>query len=133
MWKQFTQVEGEHKATCNSCGKVLTVTGGKTTSALKNHLANKHKDLFKQYEEETAATKTSSKKRPSEAEAAKSDPKQRKLEDCFQKAINDGIVDFLADTEVAFNVVGKASFDRLMKIANKRIKLKHPTTYSRLM
>ena len=140
VWKQFTRVEGEHKATCNSCGKVLTVTGGKTPSGLKNHLANKHKDLFKQYEEETAATKTSSQKRPTEADAAKSDPKQRKIEDCFpesqenlNKAIDDAIVDFLADTGVAFNVVGKASFDRLMKIANKRINLKHPTTYSRLM
>ena len=62
--------------------------------------------------------------------------KERKLEDCIpesqaalDKAITDAILDFLADSGVAFRVVGLASFDRLMKIANKRIKLKDPRTY----
>ena len=66
--------------------------------------------------------------------------KAKKLEDCiplsddgFDKAITDAIVDFLADSGVAFRVVGLESFQKLMNIANKRIKLKHPTTYSRLV
>ena len=51
----------------------------------------------------------------------------------MDKAITDAIVDFLADSGVAFRVVSLPSFHNLMKIANRRIKLKHPTTYSRLV
>ena len=65
---------------------------------------------------------------------------QTKLEDCVPKsdkdlndAIDDAIVDFLADSGVAFKVVGLESFKNLMKLANRRIKLKHRTTYSKLV
>ena len=66
--------------------------------------------------------------------------KQAKLEDCIPKsnkdlneAIDDAIVDFLADSGVAFKVVGLESFKSLMSLANRRIKLKHRTTYSKLV
>ena len=62
------------------------------------------------------------------------------LENCIPKsqaaldiAITDEILDFLADSGVAFREVGLASFIEPMKIANKIIKLKHPKTYSRLL
>ena len=47
--------------------------------------------------------------------------------------INDMLVDFLADSAVAFRVMGLKSFKDLMKKANRRIILKSPRTYSRLV
>ena len=80
------------------------------------------------------------KKRPAEVAATNPFLKQKKLEDCIpksddalNKAITDAIVDFLADSGVAFRIISLPSFHNLMKIANRRIKLKHPTTYSRLV
>ena len=65
---------------------------------------------------------------------------EAKLEECFANtdkdlnaAIDNAIVDFLADTGTAFTVVGEESFIKLMKVANRKIKLKHRTTYSRLV
>ena len=51
----------------------------------------------------------------------------------MDKAITDAIVDFLADSGVAFRVVSLPSFQNLMRVANRRIKLKHPRTYPRLV
>ena len=51
----------------------------------------------------------------------------------LDKVISDAIVDFLADTGVAFRVMGRPSFIKLMQTANKRIKLKSPQTYSRMI
>ena len=104
------------------------------------HLKIKHPNLFKSLEESNPAKSNQPKKRAAETEQSSVDPKQRKLEDCapanqqtLNKAIDDAIVDFLADSGVAFRVVGLASFDKLMKLVNRRINLEHPTTYSRLI
>ena len=48
----------------------------------------------------------------------------------LNKRVADAIVDFLADTGAAFRVTGRPSFIKLMNVANKRIKLQHPTTLS---
>ena len=50
----------------------------------------------------------------------------------LDKRITDALITFLADSGVAFQVVGRSSFINLMKTANKRIKLKSPKTYMRL-
>ena len=52
-------------------------------------------------------------------------------EERLNEAINEAVVDFLADSGVAFKVVGLPSFKNMLNIANKKIKLKHPQTYSR--
>ena len=84
--------------------------------------------------------KTTSKRPAAPSTSSKPKTKQAKLEDCIpqnadslNRAIEDAIVDFLADSGVAFRVVGLASFKKLMEIANRRIKLKHPKTYARLV
>ena len=119
-------------------GKVCVCKGG-TTSNLINHLKSKHKELHEQYLEETSAKSTSAGKRHAE-DNLHPKMKQRKLVDCIPEsdeklnmAIVDAIIDFLADAGVAFNVVGLESFKRLMEIANRRIKLKHPNTYSKTL
>ena len=128
VWKHFNRTN--EQATCKHCEKTYTCKGG-TTSALINHM--------KMEEDKAASKNPASKKRcPDEPTTGKPEPKQMKLTDCIpesqenlNKAIDDAIVDFLADAGVAFRVVGLESFDRLMKIANRRKKLKHSITYSR--
>ena len=142
VWKFFNRIGSDkNKATCNDCKKEYTCTGG-TTSSLKNHLEKKHKELYQQYIAETNAKLAPSQKRLADDQSSNKQPKmkERKIEDCMNeteaaldKAITDAIVDFLADAGVAFRVVGLASFERLMKIANRGIKLKSPVTYSRLV
>ena len=140
IWKLFTRLnDNSEKASCNNCNKTYTAKGG-TTSSLINHLKAAHNELYEQYQLETKAKSKASNKRPAESMANSPFMKQQKIEDCIpesndalDKAITDAIVDFLADSGVAFRVVGLPSFQRLMKIANRRIKLKHPTTYSRLV
>jgi len=104
---------------------------------LLNHLRSQHKDQYEEY----LKLKTPGTKRPSpDDEREEGRKKQAKLEECFANtdkdlnaAIDNAIVDFLADTGTAFKVVGEESFIKLMKVANKNIKLKHRTTYSRLV
>ena len=66
--------------------------------------------------------------------------KQARIEDCLpqndqnlNKHLDDAILDFLAESGVAFRVVGLESFQRLLKLLNKRADLKHRTTYSKLV
>jgi hypothetical protein len=134
IWNFFTEKDdNSDKATCNSCGSDYSCKNG-TTSSLINHLKSKHKEIHQQF------MKTTSKRPAAPSTSSKPKTKQAKLEDCIpqnadslNRAIEDAIVDFLSDSGVAFRVVGLASFKKLMEIANRRIKLKHPKTYARLV
>ena len=140
IWKLFTKLEGNgDRSKCNTCNKEYASRGG-TTSALINHLKANHKELHQQYLAETKSKSNPPKKRPGELAANQPSMKQKKIEDCIPEsenalndAITDTIVDFLADSGIAFRVVGLDSFHKLMRIANRRIKLKHPVTYSRIV
>ena len=137
VWKLFSRRDkASERATCNTCGKEYVCKGG-TTSNLINHLKSKHKELHEQYLEETTAKSTTAGKRHAE-DNLHPKMKQRKLVDCIpdeklNMANSDAIIDFLADAGVVFNVVGLDSFKRLMEIVNRRIKLKHPNTYSKMV
>ena len=137
IWNYFTRLSSDrNKARCDTCKKELACTGG-TTTCLSNHLKGKHKDLHKNFENASKPKKCPA---PAEDQPKPEPKKTRTIEDCMppsddalDKAVTDAIIDFLADSGVAFRVVGLASFEKLMKIANKRIKLKHPVTYSRMI
>ena len=84
---------------------------------------------------------TTSKKRPGASPSqSKAPSKQPKLE-CFvpqndaavNKAFDDALVDFLAESGTAFRVAGLPTFKRMINIANRRIKVKHPMTYNRMV
>ena len=134
IWNYFTESENNpDKATCNSCKNVYSCKGG-TTSSLINHLCSKHKDIHDTF--------LKGKKRPSVDVQPSVEPrtKQAKLEDCIplnEKVLNDkfedAMVDFLAESGVAFKVVELDSFKNLINVANKRVKVKHRTTYSKLI
>ena len=116
---------------------------GGTTSGLFNHLKKFHSDRFKKVEAqrlEEKGKRSQAGKRSAEDSDDHRSQKQMRLEDCvpgnseaLEKQIDAAMVDFLAESAVAFRVVGLPSFERLMKTANKRVTLKHRTTYSKMV
>ena len=129
------------KGTCNTCSRQLSVPGG-TTSSLQNHLKKVHPDNYREFLEVNCTAKA--KRKPAEKrsadEAGGKAQKQARIEDCLptndqnlSKHLDDAIVDFLAESGVAFQVVGLESFQRLLKVLNKRADLKHRTTYSKMV
>ena len=133
VWKHFTILENQPEAAlCNACGKSYTCKGG-TTSSLWNHMKASHKEIMAQIDAVKAT-----KKRPADEPASKP-AKQVKLTDCIpesaeslNKALDEALVELFADSGIAFRVAGLKSFEKVLKVANKRIKLKDPRTYSRM-
>ena len=92
-----------------------------------------HKEIMAQIDAVKAT-----KKRPADEPASKP-AKQVKLTDCIpesaeslNKALDEALVELFADSGIAFRVAGLKSFEKVLKVANKRIKLKDPRTYSRM-
>ena len=134
IWSYFTASESNSdKARCNTCQQDYSCKSG-TTSSLINHLKSKHKDVHEKYE-------ANAKKRPVASPGpGQSSSKQPKIQSCIpqndaalSKAFDDAMVDFLADSGVAFRVAGLPSFKNLINVANKRVKVKHPMTYNRMV
>ena len=135
--------ENEDRAICKvvvegkPCGESKWAKGGTTTTILR-HLKERHKEEHEECRNKMEKLKPSKKK---EVEKAENESKQKKLKQDFfgesdaslNKRVSDAVVDFLADTGVAFRVAGRPSFINLMHVANKRIKLKSPLTYSRMV
>ena len=144
IWSFFSKGTGQEssRGMCTACSKQLSVPGG-TTSALQNHLKKIHPEKFQEFLEVSSAAKAKKKpaeKRPADEAGGSKLQKQIRLEDCIpqnvdalSKQLDDAIVDFLAESGVAFRVVGLESFDRLLKVLNKRANLKHRTTYSKMV
>ena len=134
IWNFFTpNEENPDKSKCNTCQLEYSSKSG-TTSSLINHLRSKHKDLFEKYED------VSKKRHGTTPRPSTSQSKQPKLdfflpknEEAVSKAFDDAMVDFLAEAGVAFRVAGLPSFKKMINIANKRIKVKHPMTYNRMV
>ena len=133
IWNYFKRTDDQDKAACNVCEQTYSCKNG-TTSSLINHLRSKHKEVHEKFLSST------SNKRNAPAIATTSQPqiKQIKIQDiipanesAFNEAVDDAIVDFLADSGVPFRVVGLDSFKNLLTVVNRRVKLKHQQTYSR--
>jgi hypothetical protein len=135
IWNYFTVNESNSdRGRCNTCHQEYSCKSG-TTSSLINHLKSKHKDVLEKYEA------SNTKKRPvAQSAPGQSSSKQPKIESfipqndtALNKAFDNAMVEFLADSGVAFRVAGLPSFTNLMSIANRRIKVKHPMTYNRMV
>ena len=146
LWKHFVRSGTEEKAKCSYCSSDLATVGG-NTSGLKKHLKSKHAAKFKELLEEEAErdkeieeSNTNKKKKKNVKDAE--DSRQNKIDSFLgrEKYDNDSVtqvkfdeamVDFFADSFVPFYVAGRDSFRNVINVANKRITVKHPTTYSR--
>ena len=145
LWRHFVRCEGGGKAKCSYCLSDLA-TGGGNTSGLKKHLKTRHPEKYKEFAAEEAEREkendSKKRKKSSTAEDEEAASKQQKLDvflgrDKYDKdsvtqvKFDEAMVEFFADSFVPFYVAGRDSFRNVINIANKRITVKHPTTYSR--
>ena len=140
VWKYFSRDPANNDtAVCQVvtdariCGIKFSAKGS-TTSHLVRHLEAKHEN-----EAQDVRSKMKPFKRKASAEDSMTEPanaKARTVPNMFfqesdaalDKRITEAIITFLADSGVAFSVVGRDSFINLMKVANKRIKLNSRVT-----
>ena len=121
------------------CGASCYAKGNTTTTMIR-HLESHHKDEHMKVRNKMNPP-TPTPKRKAEGKAsnqnkvAKKDPSFffGESDAALDKRVTDAVVAFLADTGTAIRVVGTSSFKNLMKVANRRIKLKSPKTYSRMV
>ena len=112
---------------------------GNTTSTMLRHLASKHEAENEAVRSKMKPPAVKRKLEESNTDKAE-EPMAKKVPSMFfgesdaalDKRVTEAIINFLADSGVAFSVVGRSSFIDLVKVANKRIKLKSPKTYMRL-
>lgn len=139
LWNYFKKVEKE-LARCNICKKDYRNTEG-NTSGMKKHLKI-HKEAFEEYSlaqaEKDRLTNKTTKRKCEEMNVVKPNvPKQLKLDftnealAIKQKQLDDAIVRFVAETGTSFNALGQDSFKDVIKIANRNLKVKDPSTISK--
>ena len=140
MWNYSTK-RNKDEAICNICSKIYG-TKGSSTSTLKKHLAI-HKEEYEEYsinqaEGNRAYSAVKDKKNVNKAEDLSGKPsKQLRIDETLnfndalkerQHEFDDAIVDWVAETGIAFNVVGTPSFKKLINIANRKLVVKTPKT-----
>lgn len=135
LWT-FFEKKDNGKAECKECKSLIVCTGG-TTSGLIKHLKSKHKENHDEYlkskDAKEAENANKRKSRTGQSDGLKQPRLDFGLPDAnLTKKVDEAVVNFLAETGTAFRVVGQPSFKKLMNIANPKIKLKDPRTYSRM-
>ena len=144
VWKYFSRDPSNHDmAICQVvteakvCGVKYSIKGN-TTSQLLRHLEAKHDDEAKDVRSRMKPIKRKAADEDSLKEPATAKTKPninmffQESDAALDKRITEAIITFLSDAGIAFSVVGRSSFVNLMKVANKRVKLKSPKTYMRL-
>lgn len=135
----FTRIGNEGK--CLACKKVLQCKGGNTVG-LSRHLSAVHRKLSLEYES-AVAKKASERAKRGRNESGNSLPPQKKAKEDFFKMhvvedkvvsehFHDALVEHIADSFASFGQFGTESFQKCVTTLNKRVKVKHPTTLSRM-
>ena len=132
LWTLFLKKDNG-KAECTICKSLIDCKGG-TTSGLIKHLKAKHGEKHAEFLKSKEVKEAS--KRKTGTKNSDDGMKQPKLDfgipdAALTKRVDDAVVSFLAETGTAFNVVAQPSFKKLMNVANRKVQLKDPTTYSR--
>ena len=139
----FTKMGNEGK--CLACKKVLQCKGGNTVG-LSRHLEAAHRKLFLEYQSAVAKRKTerTEKAKRGRNESGSSQPPQKKAKEDFFKMhvvedhqvserFHDALIEHIADCHASFGQFGTKSFQKVVSTLNKRVKVKHPTTLSRMV
>ena len=132
---------GDDNAKCNTCGKVLVSRDG-NKSGLWRHLNFNHKEKYNEFEKKKKELEESRKtKRPAQGGDAGPAPKKAK-EDFFKnpsdmdrdldRRFHEALISHMAETCTPFHQYGE-SFQQLISVANKRIKVKSRFTLSRMI
>ena len=141
LWNHFDKTD-TGKGKCRVCKKELATSGGNTTG-LARHLETHHKAQWKSYSKEKDdrdAEKAAERKRkgePSDKESKrpKGDffkPNVNPHDKVVEEEFHDLLIDHIADTCTSFGQYGGASFQKLVSCLNRKVKVKHPSTLSRM-
>ena len=156
VWKYFEKVEDKngkagrciHTASCKGKTQLIKCSGG-NTSGLKSHLSSFHSasyaELLLLEEEKKKSQLPKSNKRKSDGSEGPNQPlKQAKLtttvenmckypdQHPVQVEFDSKFLDVLIEGFLSFGVSDLSATKDLVKFLNKKITVKHSTTYSRL-
>ena len=141
LYESLFSPVGDDNAKCNTCGKVLVSRDG-NISGLWRHLNFNHKEKYNEFEKKKKELEESRKtKRPAQGGDAGPAPKKAK-EDFFKnpsdmdrdldRRFHEALISHMAETCTPFHQYGE-SFQQLISVANKRIKVKSRFTLSRMI
>ena len=141
LYESLFSPAGDDNAKCNTCGKVLVSRDG-NISGLWRHLNFNHKEKYNEFEKKKKELEESRKtKRPAQGGDAGPAPKKAK-EDFFKnpsdmdrdldRRLHEALISHMAETCTPFHQYGE-SFQQLISVANKRIKVKSRFTLSRMI
>ena len=134
LWNYFTKLEN-NQAQCKACPSIIKTTN---ISGVQRHLESKHPTIFKEFSTKKAEVLTKKKKK-SKSKSGMAPPRDKKqpplsftpvVDPELQKRWDDALVDYIGDSYVSFSQVSKPSFQKLIKVANKKIKVKTRKTLS---
>ncbi len=142
VWEEF-QLVGPSEVCCNTCLHILKTKNSNTTN-LWGHVRAKHHEIYAQLEKrQYKKIEESRKKRPKEdAEEGSSKKRVVSIKDCFerhtkyedshekQKKFNQAIMRFIKNLQ-PFSVVEGEGFNKLIAVADPKLKVKHCMTFSR--
>ena len=128
------------KAGCKSCGRHLVTLGGNSTGLVR-HLDLNHKAMMATFEEKKKQRDETRKRKTPSAGQENPSPKRQK-EDFFKKPtevdkeldtkFHDALISHIAKTCTSFNQYSGNSFQKVISVANRRIKVKSRHSLSRL-
>ena len=142
IWQFFTKAtteEGLKKGKCNICGKLLSNTAGNTKSLIV-HMKATHQKLNEKYEADKEKYESEKiKKRPADTKLNEPEMKQPKIsfaatgiDPKLQNEFDDAVIEFASENKISFSALGSESFKKMIKVVNKKVKVKHRTSYSRM-
>ena len=135
----FNKLE-EGKASCKTCGRHLVTLYGNSTGLVR-HLDTIHRALLANFEEKKKQRDETRKRKTPSAGHKNPSPKRQK-EDFFKKPtevdkeldtkFHDALISHIAKTCTSFNQYSGNSFQKVISVANRRIKVKSRHSLSRL-
>ena len=158
VWQYFVRLPSG-KAKCKSCSKEIACTSG-NTSGLGRHLEAHHEKLAKvgtilllfdlhfhffsqELDSKRQERAGSGEKRKREAEDVSGSASKKPREDFFtpqvhhvdkdlQEKFDEALIEHITETCTSFAQYGE-SFQRLIHVISKKVKVKHPTSLSRMV
>ena len=134
----FTRT-ADNKAKCNTCGKELASTSG-STSSLARHLESKHREVFASYTKAKEAREEERNQTKRKKDETNGPPKKQARisfatpahDHALQEEFNSALLDHIAENQCPFSQFGTDSFKNMMAVANKKLKVPHPVSLSRM-
>ena len=133
LWNYFTKKEN-NTAQCKACPSIIKTSN---ISGVQRHLESKHPAIFKEFSGKKAEV-LKKKKQKNKSKSPGTAPPNKQPRFSFtpvvdpelQKRWDEALIEYIGDSYVSFNQVAKPSFQKLINVANKKIKVKTSRTLS---